>query len=415
MADRNRRLAQWRARYPTITELETLAQRRVPYFAFDFLQGGTGEELSCARNLAALRDIEIMPRYSVDVSAPDISSTLFGRSYSSPLVIAPVGMDGAIWPGATGYLAETARDLKLAYMPSTMATRSIEDIAGIAPESAWFQLYGFPKDDHKVSFDLIRRAEAAGAHVLGVTVDIPGPARRVRDMRNGLGVRFRPTPKAIAGILTRPAWFAGLLRSGFPVVENVRPYCREGARKDEIEAFVRDARAGSGVHWDVIARIRDKWPRKLVIKGVLHPADAERAASLGLDGVIVSNHGGRQFDPAPAPIDVLPAIRAAVGDRMEILMDSGIRSGTDIFKAIACGADGVLAGRAFIIGLAALGADGARHVAAVMMEELRVALVQSGAVNLAGVRKLAIRHRNAWRLEDFAESMGSSGIKESSQ
>jgi L-lactate dehydrogenase (cytochrome) len=247
----------------------------------------------------------------------------------------------------------------------------------------------------------VRRAEAAGALVLAVTVDVPAPGRRVRDMRNGFSVPRRITPRMMAGALTRPAWLAALARAGMPHFANVAPYCRPGARKSEYDLFVKGARSGSGVTWDTLARIRDLWPRALVVKGVMHPGDAEKALALGCDGVVVSNHGGRQFDPSPASIDVLPAIRAAVGERMCVLMDGGVLSGFDVLKALACGADAVLAGRAFMLGLAALGADGARHVALTLAEELKIALVQSGAGDLTGVARLAVRHRSAWRREDF--------------
>jgi L-lactate dehydrogenase (cytochrome) len=401
MAGRDGRLARWRMRYPTVPELERRARRRIPYFAYDFLMGGTGEELSLARNVAALRAVEIVPRYCLDVSKANAAVQLFGRSYRAPVVISPIGMDGAIWPGATRLLAEAAREAGIAYMTGTMATAPLEQVAQLAPDSFWFQLYSFPAQDHRVTFDLVRRAEAAGALVLAVTVDIPAPGRRVRDMRNRLASPIRISPRMAAGALLRPAWLAAVLREGMPHSLSLAPYCRPGARGREIDLYVKAGRAGSAVTWETLARLRDKWPRALVLKGIQHPADAEKALALGLDGVVVSNHGGRQFEPAPATIDVLPAIRAAVGGRMTVLMDGGIMSGTDVLKALACGADAVLVGRAFMLGLAALGPDGAHHVAQTLVEELRIALAQSGACDVAGVASLARRHRDAWRTEDF--------------
>jgi (S)-mandelate dehydrogenase len=416
MAGRDSRLAKWRMRYPSLADLKPRARRRLPYFADDFLHGGTGDELSGSRNLAALQAIEVVPRYAVDVSRVDTSVSLFGRSYPAPVVISPIGMDGAIWPGATRRLAETARDTGLPYMTGTLATASMETVAQIAPGGLWFQLYSFPADDHRVSFDLVRRAKEAGAHVLAVTVDIPVTARRVRDMRNGLSLPMRISPKMLAATLASPAWLGALLREGMPHLENMAPYCRAGARKSELDMFVRNGRAGADVTWETISRIREIWPRALVIKGIQHPADAERALSLGLDGVVVSNHGGRQFDPSPAAVDVLPAVRAAVGKRMQVLMDGGIMSGADVLKSLACGADAVLVGRAFMMGLAALGTDGARHVAATLMEEFRIALAQTGACDVAGIAGLAVRHRDAWRAEDFApRSAFVSGVEREGQ
>lgn len=401
MASTESRLASWRMRYPTVLDLEARAKLRIPYFAYDFMKGGTGQELSPSRNYAALEKIEIVPRYGLEAVAPDMSTTLLGRKYASPVVIAPVGMDGAIWPGATRHLAQTARDLNIAYMPSTMATAPIEDVARIAPDNAWFQLYGFSENDHEVSYDLIRRADEAGAHVLAVTVDIPSAPRRVRDMRNGMLPKMKLTPEKLLAMLSRPEWLAAVAREGTPLLANMKPYCGAGAGRAELEAFVRNRRAGGGVSWDVLKRMRDRWKKPMLIKGIMHPGDAELAKSIGADGVVVSNHGGRQFDPSPATIDVVPAIRAAVGKEMTVLMDSGILSGTDVLKAIACGADGVLVGRGFLFGLAALGGDGARHVGDILHEELRVALAQSGAQSVEGARSLSVRHPGAWRPDEF--------------
>ena len=401
MHARDTRLAKSRLRYPVLGDLEEAARRRLPYYVYDYLQGGTGEELSRRRNLDALRGMEIVPRYGVDISSVDTGATLFGQRFNAPLAISPIGMDGAIWPNASRLLAEAARDAGIGYMMSSMSAGTIEDAAAIAQGSFWFQLYSFAENDHAVSFDLIRRAREAGAGMLTVTLDIPGAGRRVRDMRNGLGVPLRISPKMALGTLVRPAWLAALAQNGMPRFANFAPYCSEGAGKAEIDAFVSKGRPGGGASWDMVARFRDAWYGPMTVKGILHPADAEKAMSLGLDGVIVSNHGGRQFDAAPATIDVLPAIRAAVGEKSTILFDSGIMSGTDMVKALACGADGVMAGRAFMLGLAALGADGARHVCAALMEDFRIALVQTGACTVAGARQLATRHRGAWTADEF--------------
>lgn len=401
MQAREARLAKRRKQYPILSDLEDVARRRLPYYVFDYLQGATGEELSRHRNIAALKAIEIVPRYGIDISDASSKTMLFGREFSAPLAISPIGMDGAIWPGATRLLAEAAREAGIGYMQSSMATTSLEQAAAIAPDNFWFQLYGFPADDHAVTFDLVRRAHEAGAHVLAVTLDIPGPARRVRDMRNGLGVPLRITPAMALGTSIRPHWLAALAQTGMPRFENLAPYCSKDAGKAEIDAFVAAGRPGAGITWETVARIRDAWPGALAVKGIMHPGDADQAVAIGVDGLIVSNHGGRQFDPAPAPIDVLPAIRAAIGNKATVLVDGGFMSGTDALKALACGADGVMAGRAFMLGLAALGADGARFVATTMKEELQIALGQTGACTIEGARSLAVRHGNAWKPEDF--------------
>ncbi len=397
--DEARRAALTR-RAPCVAALEPLARRRLPAFCLDFLQGGTGAEACRPRNQAALDGIEIVPRYGLGMQGLDPSTTLFGQRLAAPLAIAPVGMDGAIWPGATAAIATAARETGIAYMTGTLASASVEEVARALPERLWFQLYGFPAEDHRVSLDLVARAQAAGVRVLAVTLDIPLPGRRIRDLKNGIALPFRLEPRMALDAARRPAWLAALARHGLPRFGNLAAYAGSGRR--QIDLFVRGGRAGAGITWDVLARLRDLWPHALLVKGILHPDDARRAAALGLDGVVVSNHGGRQFDPAPAPIDVLPAIRAAVGPGMAVLMDGGIRSGLDILRAVALGADAVLAGRAVMLGLAALGDDGARHVCDTLIDEFRIALGQTGALTPEGARHLARRHPTAWRAEDFA-------------
>lgn len=402
MRSRTARVADQRMRYPTTADLFKRARRRLPYFADDFLHGGTGDELASARNISALQAIQIVPRYGLPAIQIDTTAQLFGRSYAAPIVLAPVGMDGAIWPGATRLLAEAARDNHLPYMTGTLATLSMEQVAQIAPDSFWFQLYSFPAEDHKVTYDLVRRADAAGAHVLAVTIDAPIASRRVRDMRNRLTLPMRISLPMISSAAARPAWLSALMREGLPHLANLAPYCRPGAGRGEINKVVRNSGVGSNITWEVIDRIRQMWHRPLLVKGIQHPADADIARSIGVDGIVVSNHGGRQFDPAPAPIAVLPAIRSALGREIPIMVDGGITSGTDVLKAIACGANAVLVGRAFLAGLAALGGDGAAQVAEMLIEELRIAMAQAGMRTISSTIDLSVKHPHAWLLSDFS-------------
>lgn len=401
-----RRLARLRRIAPRIADLEDRARRRIPDFCFGFLQSGSGDERGRPRNAAAFAGIEVVPRYGRDMAGIDMSATLFGQRLEAPILFAPVGIDGAIWPGATRLIAEAARDTGLGYMTGTLSCMAVEEVARILPGRLWFQLYGFPEDGHRISFDLVRRAAAAGVKVLAATVDTPLPARRIRDMRNGIALPFRLQPRMALDALRRPAWLAALARHGMPRFWNAAAYCPPGAGRVEVDGFVARNRVGTGFTWEVLARLRDHWQGALLVKGVMHPADAERAAALGYDGVIVSNHGGRQFDPAPATVDVLPAVRAAAGARLAVLLDGGILSGGDVLKAVALGADAVLVGRAVMLGLAGLGDLGARHVAETLKDELRIALGQSGALTLAGARRLALRHPTAWRTADFAAAGG---------
>lgn len=383
-------------RAPRLCDLLPIARRRMPAFCHDFLQGGAGDETGLARNRAALDGIEILPSYGVALDGTDTGTTLFGQRLAAPLIAAPVGMDGALWPGATRAIAAAVQDTGVAYMTGTLATASIEEVARVLPQRLWFQVYAFPANDHHVTFDLARRADAAGVRVLALTLDIPLPARRPRDLKNGISLPPRMGLRIALQAALRPAWLRALARQGMPSFHNIAPYAGPNATRRDIETFVRNGRAGAALTWDVVARMRDAWPHALVVKGVMHPADAERAAALGLDGVIVSNHGGRQFDPSPAPIDMLPAIRAAVGGRLNLLVDSGIMSGADMLRAVALGADAVLVGRGMMLGLAAFGEIGARHVCATLIDEFRIALGQTGALTVEGARHLAVRHPTAW-------------------
>lgn len=397
MTDLDLRLARLRRIAPRLSDAERPARRRLPRFSYDFLQGGTDSETSRPRNAAALQAIEVVPRYGLDSGAPDSSARILGCEMAAPLVFAPVGMDGAIWPGATRHIASAARSQGLAHMVSSMAAMRIEDVAPVAREAFWFQLYAVPGDDHRVTFDLADRATRAGARVLCVTLDVPLPARRVRDMRHGLSMPPRHGLRSAAQAALRPVWLAALLREGIPRFANFAAYAPEPGTSH----FVAGSRAGAGMTWDVLARLRNRWPGALIVKGILHPADAVRARALGIDGAVVSNHGGRQFDAAPAPASVLPAIRRTVGPDFTLLLDGGVSSGLDVLRALAIGADGVLVGRALMLALAAWGPDGAHHAAATLIDEFRIALGQSGAGTIAGIADLATRHPHAWTDLEF--------------
>lgn len=385
-------------RLASFADLEAAARRSTPRFAFDFVAGGASDDRAIARSRAALDAIQIVPRYGIDVAGVSMETTLFGRRYRLPLGVAPMGGAGLLWPRADEHLARAAQAAGIPYVLSTVGNAAIERIAELAPDVFWFQLYCAPADGHRMSFDLLRRAEAAGAQALVVTLDIPMPARRLRDIRNGLTIPFKLRGPVLRDIAIRPRWALATLAHGQPRFLNFAPYMAAGASSRALAGFVHESLEGA-VTWELLARLRERWPRAFLVKGILHPDDAERAVALGADGVIVSNHGGRQFEAAPAPVDVLPAIAARIGGRALVLADGSMRSGLDVLKALALGASLVFAGRAFLYGVAALGAAGAEHVIDLFAAELRAAMGQIGAPTLAAVAKSCVYHPGALSFE----------------
>ena len=383
-----------RRQFPTIADLRRHARRRVPRFAFDFVDGGANNEDSIRRNMTAMSAIEVLPRYCIDTKNLSTEVELFGHRYAAPIGVSPMG-GGLMWPGAEEYLAREAQRRNIPYILSSPASASIERIGEIAPDVFWFQLYRFPQNDHAIAYDLIKRADAAGAKALVPTLDSVGKSKRPRDLRNGFKMPLPITPSIAFQVATSPAWAWALYRKGIPRSESILPYTTGPAPRGGLPGV-----AMGGTHtWDELARLRDRWKRAFVVKGVLHPADAERLVALGADGIIVSNHGGRLFDGAPPSIDILPAIVAAVGSRTTVMLDSGIRGGLDIVRALALGAKSTFTGRPFLYGLGALGETGARHVVDLFFDELRSEFQSVGINSVAEAATIAVRHPGAWHLE----------------
>ena len=383
-----------RRRFPTVADLRRHARRRVPRFAFEYVDGGVGLDTCVERNAAAFDAVELVPRYGVADDTPSTAVTLFGRSYAAPIGVAPMGLPNLMWPGAEIQLARAAQRARIPYTVGTVGGVTLEQLAEIAPDVLWFQLYRLPADDHAIGFDLVRRAQNAGAHVLVLTLDVPERSKRPRELRHGLVVPFRPTAHTIYDVMTSPAWLLALLRHGQPTFANLAKYSGQNPTKRDVAGFTQRALRGA-FSWDEVARYRERWQGPLVVKGIMHPQDAEKALSLGVDGIQVSNHGGRQLEEAPASIDVLPAIAAATGGKVTILLDSGIRSGLDVVRALAVGAHATFAGRAFLYGVGAIGDAGADYVTDLLVEEIRVATRQLGLAAAADARTLTVRHRNA--------------------
>jgi len=390
-------------RYPTTAYLRQQARAQLPGFAFEYMDGGAGADGGIARNWRALDAIELIPRYGRTTKLPLLDIELFGRPYAAPIGIAPMGGPAIVWPGADRYLAEAAQRARIAYTLGAVGGMTIEAAAKIAPDVLWFQLYRFAGDAHRVGFDLVRRADEAGVHVLMLTLDVPVRTTRPREVASGITTPFRPDLAMALAIAGSPRWLMALWRNGHPRFSNLLPYVDKGSRRKsgagqtaslaEAAMFARTAMGGAFT-WEEVARYRDRWRRPLVVKGILHSQDAEKAVSLGVDGIVVSSHGGRQIEALPAAIDALPAIATQVGSRATVLMDSGIRSGVDVGRALALGAAAAFAGKAFLWGLGALGGPGPDHVIDLLVEELKATLGQVGAT-MATVREVEVRHPGA--------------------
>ena len=363
-------------------DLARQAKRHLPKIAFDFLEGGVDAEEGIARNERMIAMRRLVPKYGVDVSKVDTSTTLFGQRFDQPYGIAPTGAIALFRNGGDLMLARAAKAANIPFILSGMGTATIEEAAEVAREQTWFQLY--IARDRSVSWDMIKRAEAAGFSTLVVTVDIPGEAKRERNLRNGYSAArpLKPALKAQVETLLHPSWLMGFLRGPGVTASSWERYAPKDSTGQQVLAYV-GTQLRSPVTWDDIAHIRKLWPRNLVVKGIMHPADAVRAANLGVDGLMVSNHGGRQLDRAPSPIEVLPAIRDAAGERITLMFDSGIRRGADIVTALALGAKFCFVGRWTLYGVAVGAEAGARHAVAMINGEVSAVMTQRGAPEVA--------------------------------
>jgi len=360
-----------------IEDLRLLAKRRLPRAIFDFFDGGAEDETTLRENRAAFERVRLLPKVLVDVSQVDTQVSLFGREAKLPLAIAPTG---GISAGRAGAELILARAAKACGVPFTMATPSAFTIERVAEEVGgwlWFQLYAVR--DKEFRKKLVERAKNAGYEAILVTVDLPVSGKRERDPRNGFVTPYKPSWRNSRDVLFKPAWLLEYMRHGRPGMANLEGYrFSTPAGTDIVTAVGREMDAG--MSWEYVKQLRDQWPGKLLLKGVERPDDAERAVSVGCDGVVVSNHGGRQLDGAVATLDALPAIASAVGSKITVLLDGGVRRGVDILKARALGAQAVLTGRATLFGAMAGGEPGARRA----LEILSTELVR--AMQLCGVR-----------------------------
>lgn len=363
-------------KFPAIADLKARAKQRVPWFVFEYLDSATGTEATLRRNRAKLDEVLMMPSILHGEITPDTSVQLFGRSHPLPFGISPVGMSGLFWPDAERLLASEATRQRLPYGLSTVASRTPEDVADCLDGNGWFQVY--PPRDPSIRADMLKRARDAGFSVLVLTVDVPVASRRERQTRSGLTSPPKLTPRLLTQVARCPAWALGMMKHGMPRMRLIDSYA------DAVTGLSSTEHVGyllrTSPDWDYLQALRDAWDGPLVVKGVLDARDVPRLESTGVDGIWVSNHAGRQFDAAPASIEVLPDIRAAT--KLPILFDSGIEGGLDICRALALGADFVMLGRAWHYALGALGAAGPAHLTDILRRDILANMGQLGAASL---------------------------------
>ncbi len=371
-------------RYPSVEDLRAAARSRMPRFAFEYLDGGCNEEVNLRKNTEDIRALELVPRYVGAYPGADLRTDLFGHTYDAPFGIAPVGLQGLLWPRAAEILADAARRHNVPFVLSTVTTASLESIAKITEGNAWFQLY-HPADD-RLRDDLLRRLEERGYSVLVLLCDVPSFGFRPRDIRNGLSMPPKMTLRNLLQILGRPRWALETLRAGVPEFATMKPYMPKGMDMKTLGLFMSQTFRGRLTE-DGIKAIRDRWKGKLVLKGVAGDADASLALRLGLDGILVSNHGGRQIDVGESSIHALQPLVKTYKGRMTIMMDSGIRSGPDVARTLATGADFAFLGRTFMYSVAALGKEGGDHAIGLLTAQLKQVLEQLGCAKPADLSR----------------------------
>jgi len=386
--------AKWHKLFPTTAWMRARAPKNVPRFAFEYGDTGAGNDVGIAHNWAAFDNVKIVPRYGVMPTLPPVEVELFGRKYAAPIGVAPMGGPSLVWPGADLLMAKAAQRARVPYALSVAGGLTIEQAAAAAPDVFWLQLYRFWHEDHKIGFDLVKRAKAVEAKVLTLTLDVPVRTTRSRETYANLAGEFRPNARMLYEILVRPRWLLALLRNGYPRFATISDYAGT-TRTNDVIAYAR-ARMGGAFSWEEVKRYRDAWKGPMAVKGILHPEDAETAVKLGIEGVWVSNHGGRQIEALVPSIDALPGIVAAVGSKATVILDSGIRSGQDVMRALALGANACFAGKSFLWAVAALGDEGPAQLIDLYIDELRSSLGQIGARSPAEARKATIRHPGAF-------------------
>nr|WP_020379529.1 L-lactate dehydrogenase [Candidatus Microthrix parvicella] len=367
----------------SVRDYREVARRRLPRQLFDYIDGGAYEEATLAANTADLEAISLRQRVLRDVSTRTMSTTVLGEELSLPVLLAPVGLAGMFANRAEVAAARAAEHAGVSFVESTVSICSLEEVAAASKRAPWFQLYVMR--DRGYAENLMARAQAVGCRVLVLTADLAVVGARYRDTRNGLGGRVSPVGAAIRGLdrVSHPRWVWEVGIQGKPhTFGNLTDAVPGGNSPDDFRDWV-DAQFDPSVTWDDLAWVRDHWDGPVVLKGILDPEDARAAADAGVDAVVVSNHGGRQLDAVPSTAAALPAVVEAVGDRIEVLVDGGVRSGLDLLKMMAMGAKACLVGRPWAWAVAAKGEAGVAHLLEILRDELAVAMALTGTTDVA--------------------------------
>jgi len=359
--------------YPSIDDLIKKAKSKIPKFAFEYLDGGCNEDVNLNKNTKELREVELKPYYLRHHTDANLDTSIFGHTYDAPFGISPIGLQGLIWPNAPEILAKAAFKHNIPFILSTVSTSSIERIGSLTEGKAWFQLYH--PAENEIRDKVIDRVQEAGYPVLVILSDVPTFGYRPRDIRNGLAMPPRMTFKNMLQIMGRPEWALKTLYHGQPSFATMKPYMPKGLNMQQLGQFMNQTFSGR-LNEQKISAIRDKWKGKLVIKGIASEEDTEMAIKLGLDGIILSNHGGRQLDPGQSTIKTLAPIVEKYKGQIKIMMDSGLRSGPDIARTIASGAEFAFMGRSFMYAVAALGEEGGDHLISSLKIQLKQVMDQ---------------------------------------
>lgn len=381
---------------PAVKDYRELARRRLARFAFDYLEGGAEDGRTLDRNLASWKAVLFRPRALQDVAEIDAGIEVFGRTQALPMLVGPTGLNGLYWPRAEEALARAARDAGVPFVLSTASNSLLEDVRSASEGELWLQMY--VQRDRRIAESMMARARAAGFHALMLTVDTAVHGKRDHDVRNGFRMPVPWTPRLLADIVTHPRWCLRMLRQGgSPQLVNL---ARSTGLPPNLQqqAAAMSRQMDMSLSWNDLAWVRRHWSGPVIVKGILTAADARKAIEHGADGIVVSNHGGRQLESAPSSLERLPEIVDATGDRMHVFIDGGVRRGSDIAKAVALGAKAVLLGRAPLYGLAARGPQGATEVLAILRSEFETTLRLLGANSARGLDSTSLCEDHRQRL-----------------